>query len=257
MRIYSLYILLSFSANAFKLCSHKQITRSFVSMKVKKNNIDNTKLYIPKNDNQILYADKLSDPETDLVIGVGPAGTGKTLFPCQEAVNQMMNHDKKIVITRPQVSVNEDIGFLPGDINKKMDPWVRPILDILEEYYTPPQIEDLLRYKKVEIIPLGFMRGRTFKNSFILGDEMQNATPEQMMMLLTRLGDESKMVLTGDLEQTDINNSGLRDILNKINKFYNRDNSLMDKDGISMINFDNDDILRHKFVAKIMDIYSK
>ena len=257
MRIYPLYILLSFSVDAFKLCSHEHITRSFVSMKVKKNNIDNIKLYIPKNDNQILYADKLSDPETDLVIGIGPAGTGKTLFPCQEAVNQMMNYDKKIVITRPQVSVNEDIGFLPGDINKKMDPWVRPILDILEEYYTPPQIEDLLRYKKVEIIPLGFMRGRTFKNSFILGDEMQNATPEQMMMLLTRLGDESKMVLTGDLEQTDINNSGLRDILNKINKFYNRDNSLMDKDGISMINFDNDDILRHKFVAKIMDIYSK
>ena len=137
-------------------------------MKVKKNNFDNLKLYIPKNENQILYEEKLSDVEISLVIGVGPAGTGKTLFPCQEAVDQMIKYDKKIVITRPQVSVNEDIGYLPGDINQKMNPWIRPILDILEEYYTPPQIEEMLRYKKIEIAPLGFMRGRTFKNSFII-----------------------------------------------------------------------------------------
>ena len=152
--------------------------------------------------------------------------------------------------------INEDIGYLPGDINQKMNPWIRPILDILEEYYTPPQIEEMLRYKKIEIAPLGFMRGRTFKNSFIIGDEMQNATPEQTMMLLTRLGEGSKLVITGDLEQIDVIESGLENLLNKIDKFYENKNNSIGEDGISIINFNNVDILRHKFVAKIMDIYS-
>jgi len=153
------------------------------------------------------------------------------------------------------VSVNEDIGFLPGNINKKMDPWVRPLLDILEEYYTPPQVENLLKYKKIEIVPLGFMRGRTFKNSFIIGDEMQNATPEQMMMLLTRIGSGSKMVLTGDLAQSDVYVSGLNDVLNKLENYYHDDVEIMYDDGISIIRFNNNDILRHKFVSKIIDIY--
>ena len=227
-------------------------TRGYVSMKTK--NI-NSNLYLPKNDNQCLYVKKLQDRDTDLIIGVGPAGTGKTLFPCQEAVHQLIHNDKKIVMTRPMVSVNEDIGFLPGNINKKMDPWVRPLLDILEEYYTPPQVENLLKYKKIEIVPLGFMRGRTFKNSFIIGDEMQNATPEQMLMLLTRIGSGSKMVLTGDLAQSDVYGSGLNDVLNKLENYYHDDVEIMYDDGISIIRFNNNDILRHKFVSKIIDIY--
>ena len=227
-------------------------TRGYVSMKTK--NI-NSNLYLPKNDNQCLYVKKLQDRDTDLMIGVGPAGTGKTLFPCQEAVHQLIHHDKKIVMTRPMVSVNEDIGFLPGNINKKMDPWVRPLLDILEEYYTPPQVENLLKYKKIEIVPLGFMRGRTFKNSFIIGDEMQNATPEQMLMLLTRIGSGSKMVLTGDLAQSDVYGSGLNDVLNKLENYYRDDIEIMYDDGISIVRFNNNDILRHKFVSKIIDIY--
>ena len=255
MKISFMSIFLFFFANAFKTHSYR-CSKSVICMKVKKNNFDNLKLYIPKNENQILYEEKLSDVEISLVIGVGPAGTGKTLFPCQEAVDQMIKYDKKIVITRPQVSVNEDIGYLPGDINQKMNPWIRPILDILEEYYTPPQIEEMLRYKKIEIAPLGFMRGRTFKNSFIIGDEMQNATPEQTMMLLTRLGEGSKLVITGDLEQIDVIESGLENLLNKIDKFYENKNNSIGEDGISIINFNNVDILRHKFVAKIMDIYS-
>tara|TARA_B100000003_G_scaffold179355_1_gene169976 strand:- start:3823 stop:4599 length:777 start_codon:yes stop_codon:yes gene_type:complete len=257
MQILSLLFLLVPSVDGFGSSSRNRSAGSFITMKVKKNAAtEHSSLYLPKNSNQQLYVDKLSDPKTELVIGVGPAGTGKTLFPCQEAVSQMINFDKKIVLTRPLVSVNEDIGFLPGNINSKMDPWVRPLLDILEEYYSPPQVEDLLSYKKVEIVPLGFMRGRTFKNSFIIGDEMQNTTPEQLFMLLTRIGDGSKMVLTGDLAQSDVCDSGLKDAFNKLTSYYNDDEDLMSADGISVVKFDIDDILRHKLVSKIVDVYN-
>ncbi len=115
----------------------------------------------------------------------------------------MQNKIDKLVVTRPAVSVDEQHGFLPGTLQEKMAPWTRPIFDVFEEYYTPDQIEFMINDNKVEIAPLAYMRGRTFKNSYIIADEMQNATDNQMKMLLTRLGDNSKMIVTGDLDQHD------------------------------------------------------
>jgi phosphate starvation-inducible PhoH-like protein len=156
----------------------------------------------------------------------------------------------KIIITRPAVSVEEDHGFLPGNINKKMDPWMRPILDIFEEFYSKSEIDLLLKNGNIEISPLAYMRGRTFKNTFIIGDEMQNSSPNQMIMLTTRLGINSKMVLTGDLNQSDkLENNGLKDLLNKVKIYYK---SSM----VKFIEFKDDDIERSEIVKEIINIYN-
>ena len=128
----------------------------------------------------------------------------------------------RIVITRPAVSVDEQHGFLPGDLKEKMAPWTRPIFDFLEEHYSAKQVENMIKDKTIEISPLAYMRGRTFKGAWIIADEMQNATQEQTKMLLTRIGEGSKIVVTGDLAQHDrgFNNNGLKDFLNKYNKIY-------------------------------------
>ena len=126
------------------------------------------------------------------MFAVGPAGTGKTLISTLAGIRALMqNKIDKFVVTRPAVSVDEQHGFLPGTLQEKMAPWTRPIFDVFEEYYTPDQIEFMINDNKVEIAPLAYMRGRTFKNSYIIADEMQNATDNQMKMLLTRLGENS------------------------------------------------------------------
>lgn len=214
--------------------------------------------YFPQNENQIVYAKKLADDKTDLVIGVGPAGTGKSLFPCQEAIKQYIYNNKKIVITRPMQTVDEDLGYLPGGINDKMDPWVRPLLEIFQEYLSVSEVEILIKNKRIEIVPLAFMRGRTFKNSIIIGDEMQNTTPEQMFMLLTRIGKGSKLCITGDLKQCDSSNNGLEDLIKRLHNHYviNKKGNITN-DGIQIVEFTRSDILRHKFVSKIMGVYDK
>jgi|TARA_B110000211_G_scaffold218568_1_gene263506 phosphate starvation-inducible protein PhoH and related proteins len=204
---------------------------------------------VPKNDhqkdyNRVLYGMK------PMVFAVGPAGTGKTMLACYAAI-QGLNDDsyKKIILTRPAVSVEEDIGYLPGTLEEKMDPWTRPIMDIFAEFYDQSQIASMIKDKIIEICPLAYMRGRTFKNAFIIADEMQNSTPNQMKMLLTRMGDNSKMVITGDLMQHDrkYNDNGLRDIYERIkDKSYKR---------IECVTFEHGDIERSQIVKDILEIY--
>ena len=208
-------------------------------------------LYIPKTENQSQYVKYLNNDDTKIIISTGPAGCGKTLFACQKAIALMKTDDlSRIVITRPVVSVDEEIGFLPGNLVKKMDPWTRPIFDLFLEHYSKPELDLMLLNGKVEICPLAFMRGRTFKHAFIIADEMQNSSPNQMKMLATRLGDNCRMVITGDLHQTDIaKENGLHEFVSKIHKF----NETFDI--IKLINFDSGDIERSDVVRKVLEIY--
>ena len=154
----------------------------------------------------------------------------------------------KIIVTRPAVSVDEDLGFLPGDLNEKMAPWTRPIFDVLGEYYKQSDIAEMLKEGVIEISPLAYMRGRTFKNAYIIADEMQNATVNQMKMLLTRLGENSKMVVTGDLAQADrVNDNGL---INFCNLLGNKQMKHID-----IVQFDHKDIERHDAVKEVLSLY--
>lgn len=156
---------------------------------------------------------------------------------------------QKIVLTRPIVTVEEDIGYLPGKLNSKMEPWTRPIFDILSEYYDHRTITSMLQSGIIEIAPLAYMRGRTFKNSIIIADEMQNSSPNQMMMITTRLGENSKLLITGDLNQSDkYEDNGLKDLIEKVNAYENTD-------GIKICTFDEIDVQRSEIVSKMLAIY--
>lgn len=207
--------------------------------------------YFPKSENQKTYINYLNNDENKIVFAIGPAGTGKTLFACNHAVNELKRGNiKKIIITRPVVPVEEDLGFLPGNINKKMDPWVRPIFDVLLETFTTKEVDAMVNAGIIEISPLAYMRGRTFKESFIIADEMQNSSPNQMLMLLTRVGLESRMVVTGDLKQSDKGvYSGLYDFMNRFREYSNKTSS------IKMVEFQNIDVERSPIVKTILDIY--
>lgn len=241
--------LLTINCSSFK--NNYRLIRTFKRFSSNVNEIT------PKTVQQVKYDEFLNNPQIKLVIGNGPAGTGKTLLACKNAIRLFQSKKiDKIVITRPVISVEEDIGFLPGDINEKMNPWTIPIFDVFRDYFDSSEIKYLVSENKIEIAPLGFMRGRTFKNSFIIADEMQNSTPTQMLMLLTRIGENSKMVLTGDLNQSDIKNiNGFQDLIIKINDKYEEDYFKMIKDQISLVNFKNSDILRSPIVSKILEIY--
>ena len=159
---------------------------------------------VPRNKAQESYMLTLSNPKKDVVFGIGPAGTGKTLIAVLTAIKFFKEGIvDKIIVTRPAVSVDEDLGFLPGTLEQKMAPWTRPIFDVLREYFTSREIEGMIAEGVIEIAPLAYMRGRTFKRAYIIADEMQNSTANQMKMLLTRLGEGSKMAVTGDLNQAD------------------------------------------------------
>lgn len=208
-------------------------------------------IYKPRGTNQKKYAYLLSNNTVDIVLGIGPAGTGKTLFACATAVKELQQGSiQKIVLTRPVVPVEEDLGYLPGNMIMKMNPWTRPIFDILEEFYSVRDIDNMLHSGVIEISPLGFMRGRTFKRAFIIADEMQNSSPNQMFMLATRLGEKSRMVITGDLKQSDrMESNGLLDLMNKLNNFQG------DREIIDMVKFDQRDVQRSDAVAKMLEIY--
>lgn len=204
---------------------------------------------LPRNKNQEQYVIKLLDETKDIVFGIGPAGTGKTLLAVQVAV-KLFKEGKidKIIVTRPAVSVDEDLGFLPGTLEDKMAPWTRPIFDVLREYFNAKEIEGMIQEGIIEIAPLAYMRGRTFKNSFILADEMQNATSNQMKMLLTRLGEGSMMAVTGDLAQADrLQDNGLINFT----KLLQQSNS----QHLDIVRFLQGDIERHKAVKEVLQVY--
>lgn len=205
---------------------------------------------LPRNKHQETYLQKLEDDSKNIVFAIGPAGTGKTIMAVMHGVKLMQEGViEKIIVTRPAVSVDEDLGFLPGTLNEKMAPWTKPIFDVLGEYYPQKNIENMLYEGVIEISPLAYMRGRTFKNAFIIADEMQNATQNQMKMLLTRLGENSKMVVTGDLAQADrISDNGLVNFIQLVKQ--------QDKlDHIDIVYFEMRDIERHDAVREVLSIY--
>ena len=204
----------------------------------------------PKSLSQETYLLKLNDPNKMIVFAIGPAGTGKTMLAVQWAIDQLKyGSADKIIITRPAVSVDEEHGFLPGDLNEKMAPWTKPIFDVIAENFNAREIENFVKEGVIETSPLAYMRGRTFKNAVVVADEMQNATPSQMKMLLTRLGTGSKMVVTGDLQQADRpSNNGLLEFLGLYNNFQGHRY-------VDLVKFDIQDVERHEAVKEILSIY--
>ncbi|UFJ43150.1 PhoH family protein [Brevibacillus humidisoli] len=187
----------------------------------------------------------------DIVFGIGPAGTGKTYLAVVMAVNALKNgRVKRIVLTRPAVEAGENLGFLPGDLQEKVDPYLRPLYDALYDMLGSEQVTKMMERGLIEVAPLAYMRGRTLEDSFVILDEAQNTTPEQMKMFLTRLGFGSKMVITGDVTQIDLPKgklSGLREaerILGGVSE-------------ISFIRFHESDVVRHSLVQKVIDAYAR
>ncbi len=202
----------------------------------------------PKTIGQRNYVDAIDD--NTVVFGVGPAGTGKTYLAMAKAVQALQRKEiSRIILTRPAVEAGERLGFLPGTLNEKIDPYLRPLFDALHEMLDPDSIPKLMAAGTIEVAPLAYMRGRTLNDSFIILDEAQNTTPEQMKMFLTRLGFNSKMVVTGDITQVDLptGSSGLRTAI-KV---------LEDLDDIEFAMLSSADVVRHSLVGTIVDAYSK
>jgi phosphate starvation-inducible protein PhoH and related proteins len=204
-----------------------------------------------KNDIQKKYLSYLNDINSPIIFAIGPAGTGKTFLACYYAIVKFMCEDMdKIIITRPTVSVDEEHGFLPGSLNDKMRPWLRPLYDIFEKYLAPNYIQKLIRDEMIEICPLAYMRGRTFDNCVIIADEMQNSTESQMKMILTRIGFNSKLIINGDLNQSDNKRNGLCDFVNKYNESSDKN-----KEDIKIVKFENINIQRNPIISTILNIY--
>jgi phosphate starvation-inducible PhoH-like protein len=199
---------------------------------------------------QQTYVKVLNNPQHSLVICTGPAGTGKTLFACRTALEHLRERKVgQIVITKPLVSVEgEDLGFLPGKMRAKMSPWIESYLDIFKEYYPLHQVEEMIKRETIKLAPLAYCRGNTYTNSFVICDESQNTTPRQLKMLLTRLGERSKMVIVGDIEQQDNHGvSGLADFLKRYEgKSYEE---------IAMVNLGEEDVCRSALVKYILTLY--
>ena len=215
--------------------------------------------YRAKTENQSDYIKALKNEDYPLVFGLGPAGCGKTLFACVSAIHELNKGNiNKIILTRPVVPVEEeDLGFLPGNLIRKMDPWTRPIFDIFLEFYQQREIEAMLHSGVIEISPLAYMRGRTFKRSFIIADEMQNSTPNQMMMLTTRIGERSKMVVTGDLKQSDkLQHNGLLDFSKKFKTYKTWGGEQSVSTGIHVVTMNETDVQRSPIVNEILRIYN-
>jgi phosphate starvation-inducible PhoH-like protein len=207
------------------------------------------KALAPKTVNQRRYLEAIE--RNDLVIGVGPAGTGKTYLAVAMGVSALLSKRvSRIILTRPAVEAGERLGFLPGTLQEKVDPYLRPLYDALYDMLEADKVEKLLERNTIEVAPIAFMRGRTLNDSFIILDEAQNSTPEQMKMVLTRHGFNSKMVVNGDITQIDLPNgkrSGLLDALDV----------LRGVDGISFIYFDERDVVRHSLVQRIVKAYER
>ena len=214
-----------------------------ILIKTKRKNI------YPRSSNQLKFVNLIKD--RDLVFGVGPAGTGKTYLAVACAVEALLKKEiSKIILSRPAVEAGERLGFLPGDLKEKIDPYLRPLYDALNDLIPSKTLERYLENNTIEIAPLAFMRGRTLENSYIILDEAQNTSSMQMKMFLTRLGKNSKMVIVGDSTQIDLprgEKSGLKEILNIMPK----------TDEIGKVLFKKNDITRHSLVTKIVEAYEK
>jgi phosphate starvation-inducible PhoH-like protein len=207
---------------------------------------------VPRTRNQEKLVLALQDPDQHIVVTAGPAGTGKTYLAVLAAIKAFRAGEvERIVLTRPAVAVeNENHGFLPGDLNQKMEPWLKPITDILREYYRPQDIAAMIEDQKIEIAPLSFMRGRSLKKAFIIADEFQNSSAAQVLMLMTRIGEGSKIVITGDAEQADHKrgSNGLVDLCERLQRGGVK--------GISVCNLDDRDVQRHPMIKDILKLYN-
>ena len=229
--------------------THQENTIKFEQAKpIKQRPID----IVPRTRNQERLVLALQDASQHIVVTAGPAGTGKTYLCVLAAVQAFRNGEcKKIVLTRPAVEVEEEKhGFLPGDLNQKMMPWCIPLLDVLKEYYRPQDVATMIEDGVIEIAPLAFMRGRSLKDAWIIADEAQNMTPKQMVMLLTRIGENSKILVTGDVEQTDRvkGNNGLADLCERLKEGGVK--------GIAVCDLDNRDIQRHRIISSVLMLYA-
>jgi len=223
------------------------------------------------------YLEILHAKKPDIVVAAGVAGCGKTLLATYVGIQKLMaNEVRKIVITRPAVSVDEQHGFLPGSLERKMEPWVRPIYDVLETQYPKSKVDNMIKEHIIEICPLAFMRGRTFDDTWIICDEAQNMTPNQMLMVMTRIGNNSKLVITGDLQQHDrgYTINGLSDLLDRMrcnsggilcneseedapycNLVDSENNTVDIRSWIQLIEFDKSNVQRNPIIPHILDLY--
>jgi phosphate starvation-inducible PhoH-like protein len=207
---------------------------------------------VPRTRNQERLVLALNDTSQHIIVTAGPAGTGKTYLAMQTAIKALKQGDcDRIVMTRPAVGVEDERhGFLPGNLVAKMEPWTRPLLDVMREYYRPQEILAMIEDQVIEIAPLAFMRGRTFKHSWIIADEMQNATPAQVKMLMTRIGQNSRIVITGDVEQADRSrgDNGLLDLTERLQQ-----NPVP---GIAVCTLENRDVQRHTIIGPVLKLYA-
>ena len=215
--------------------------------KVSQLNVIDNKFIKVKNLNQFKYIETIEN--STITFGIGPAGTGKTFLAVASAVKMYSeNKIKKIVLTRPAVEAGERLGYLPGDLSQKIDPYLVPLFDSLEYFFGNETLQYLIEKRNIEIVPLAYMRGRTLNDACIILDEAQNATMSQIKMFLTRLGENSKMIITGDETQIDLNNrtfSGLRKTRKTLSKI----------EEVSVLEFENTDIVRNKIVSKILEVF--
>jgi phosphate starvation-inducible PhoH-like protein len=209
----------------------------------------NRKSVVPKTIGQKLYLQAMQ--KNPIVFGIGPAGTGKTYLAMAAAISALLkNQVQRIVLTRPAVEAGETLGFLPGDLREKILPYLRPLYDAMHDLLDPEDAARLAEKGVIEIAPLAYMRGRTLANAYVILDEAQNTTPEQMMMFLTRLGDESRMVVTGDITQIDLPRS-------KQSGLVQAPRILRNIPGIEFQHFTASDVVRHPLVQKIIDAYEQ
>ena len=244
-------------AKVSEIIEKKDVESIIQNMKENKKNNNSSEIFIktpkkeiwPRTNGQIKFIKEILNKK--IVFVIGPAGTGKTFISVSHAVSMLTSgFVDKIIISRPAVEAGEKLGFLPGDIKEKIDPYLRPIYDSLDENLPKDNVAKLIENQKIEIAPIAYLRGRTLNNSYIILDEAQNTSPIQMKMFLTRFGEHSKMVITGDITQIDLpskNKSGLKDAINNLKNIND----------ISFVYLTEKDVVRHSLVQKIVKAYDK